>query len=214
MRTTITNNFSKMKKIIFTLSIFLSSHFTAQKLYIWCPPEQKVKPRTSFLDKVNMDVIIFDGRTIPNKVRDKCDSKTVTDDVANYIKKIYPSANINILSEEAYYKKAENDKVTIKVAISAYHAGFGTDITVGIGTVGGNFTLLTFPKGEWNALTAYYVQVFDFRNSGAKRLQTEITELESKSNMFGYKSAKSALYNTYQAANQKLGFFIDNALME
>ena len=144
----------------------------------------------------------------------ECDGENVVKALSDYVKKAYPSTTINFLNNEAYYKKPENGKTTIKVAISAYHAGFGVDILVGIGNVGGNFSYGVFPKGEWNALTSYYVQIFDYRKEPDKKFQKEISEMASKPNMWGYKSAKTCLNTTYIQANQKLLFFIDNSLME
>lgn len=203
-----------MKKNLLLITLFTTISIFSQKLYIWCPPEQKVKPRKFVSENLNIDVVIFDGRVIPNRVRDKCDPETLKLDIANYLKKLYPTAKINILSEEYYYKKAESDKITLKIGISAYHAGFGTDVSIGIGSVGGNFAVMAFPKGEWNALTSYYIQTFDLRNNEEKKQQIQISELDSKSNMMGYSSAKSALFNTYQVANQKLGLFVDGVITE
>ena len=205
-----------MTKFSFLLFACLLSHnfILAQKLYVWCPDEQNVKARTGFLEGQQINLVVFDGRTIPPKSKIECESSSVVEALANYIKKAYPSAKINLLGDEAYYKKPEANIITLKVAISAFHAGFGSDISVGIGSVGGSFSYGVFPKGEWNGLTSYYAQVFDNRNGTAKKDQKEIVELASKPNMFGYKTAKTCLNTTYIQANQKLLFFIDGLLME
>ncbi len=198
--------------ILLTFTFYITTF--SQKLYIWCPPEQKAKPRTSFLIDTNIDVVIFDGRVFPDKIRDKCNAETVRSGIGNYIKNLYPSANVNIMTEDFYYKKADVGHIVIKVAIVAYHAGFGTDISLGIGSIGGQSAFIAFPKGEWNALTSYHIEIIDQRNNLSKKFVKEISELDSKPNMLGYSSAKSALNKTYLLANQKLALFIDSSLME
>ena len=200
--------------LLTTFLITIYSFSYGQKLYVWCPEEQIVKKRKGFLGNQEINLVVFDGRTIPQKSKVECESGNVVEALSNYIKKAYPSAKINFLTDEAYYKKPEINKITIKVAISAYHVGFGADISVGIGSVGGHFSYGIFPKGEWNGLTSYYAQIFDYRNGVDKKSQKEISEIASKPNMWGYKTAKTCLNTTYIQASQTLLFFIDNSLME
>ncbi len=166
------------------------------------------------MENDEIDLVIFDGRTIPQKVKEKCETVEITNAITTCIKTAYPAAKINILSNSDYYKDARKNIITIKLAISAYHAGFGTDITVGIGSVGGNFSYGIIPKGEWNAVTGYFLKIYDFRNGKEEKYTKEINKIASKPNMWGYKSAKSCLNKTYAEANQDLLFFIDESLMK
>jgi hypothetical protein len=202
-------------KFYLTFIAFLICHVcSAQKLYVWCPEEIAVKERTGFLNNQDFNLVIIDGRTIPDKSKVDCDSKTVIQSLLTVIKKSYPACKINILDEAQYYSKSEKGKITIKVAIAAYQAGFGTDVTIGIGSVGGKSSYELIPKGEWNGLVSFYAQIFDTRNDADRKYQKEISEVTSKSNMWGYKTAKSCLNTSYAKANQDLLFFIDNSLLD
>jgi len=185
-----------------------------QKLYIWCPNDQEVKPRVSFLENQEINLIIFDGRSIPNNSKIECQSSDVVVELFNVIKKAYPSAKINLLNDSNYYKKSDAGKITIKIGIAAYQAGFGTDVTVGVGTIGGNFSYGLVAKGQWNGITSYYAQIFNNRNNLAGKYEREIFKVESKSNIWGYKTAKVCLNSAFTEANQELLFFIDKSLME
>jgi hypothetical protein len=124
------------------------------------------------------------------------------------LKTAYPSAILVLQPESEYYKKPDDKLVLIKIGIAAYHAGFGTDISGGIGMVGGHFSTMVFPKGQWNAITAYYVQIF----VAGRTITKEISNVSSKSNMWGYKSAKNALNECYNKSTGELLFFIDEQL--
>lgn len=203
------------KCLIFTLLISLTTFAcSAQKLYIWCPEFHEVKAHTGFLSSQDVNLVVFDGRTIPSNSRVECDGESVKQALAQYIQKIYPSCRINILSDSDYYKPSTQGKITIKIGIGAYQAGFGTDINVGIGSVGGKFSYGVFTQGKWNGLVSYYVQVFDNRREGSKKSSKEIAEVTSKSNIWGYKSGKDCLYASYDQANTELTNFIEDTLMQ
>jgi hypothetical protein len=205
-------------KILFLLitivSLFLTNNVFAQKLYVWCPKEQIITLRKAFLEHDTIDLVIFDGRLLTKNSRVECTSENTVAQLGDYIKKTYASTTINLLSSNDYYKDPTKNRITIKVGISAYHAAFGTDIKMGIGSVGSSFTFGVFPEGKWNALTAYTVKVYDYRNGKEIKQTKDISKLDSKSNMFGYSSAKSILNSTYMQANQEMLFFIDEALMK
>jgi hypothetical protein len=204
------------KKVLSFLAFMFLVYNTcfAQKLYIWCPQEHNIKARIGFLDGQDIDLVIFDGRNIPKNSKVECENKNIIDDLATYLKTAYPSAKIRIVDQSDYYKKSEKRKITIKIAIAAYQAGFGVDVTVGIGSVGGSFSYGVIPKGEWNGITSYYVQIFDNRKEEEKKYPKEISEVVSKSNLWGYKTAKTCLNSSYEKANQDLLFFIENSFME
>ena len=162
----------------------------------------------------NVNVVIFDGRNIPSNSKIECDSHGVTDALKAYIGKVYPSSNIIILPDSTYYQPSTKGALTIKIGIAAYQAGFGTDISVGIGSVGGKFSYSVFPKGQWNGLVSYYVQIFDNRVDNKKKVSKEISEITTKSNVWGYKTARSCLYSSYDKANTELLSFIEDSLME
>ncbi|HWD90327.1 MAG TPA: hypothetical protein VG367_19500 [Mucilaginibacter sp.] len=205
-----------MKHLILSalLTIALSNYASAQKLYIWCPEQPTAKQHVGFLDRQQVDLVIFDGRSIPSNSKVECQSADVEEALKHFIQYAYPSCKITVLADSMYYRPSESGKITIKIGIAAYQAGFGTDIEVGIGSVGGKFAYGVFPKGEWNGLVSYYLQIFDNRGGGTKKMSKEVSSVTSKSNLWGYKTAKACLFASYDKANLDLLSFIEDSLMQ
>jgi len=181
----------------------------AQKIYVWCPENYQIKPRVDLRKNDTINVVFFDGRSIPPKNKIECSSEQIIQTLFSQLKATYPSVIWVQRPESDYYKKNLASKsVFIKIGIAAYHAGFGTDISGGIGMVGGHFSTMVFPKGQWNAITSYYVQIF----VGEKTTTKEISNISGKSNMWGYKSARNALNECYNTSTGELLFFLDEQL--
>ncbi len=198
-----------MKHLLLIVFLFVGYIAKAQKIYVWCPENYQVKPRVGLKENDTVNVVFFDGRSIPPKNKIECSSEQIIQTMFSQLKLAYPSSILVLQPESVYYKKNTNSKsVLIKVGIAAYHAGFGTDISAGIGMVSGHFSTMIFPKGQWNAITAYYVQI----TTGDKIFTKEISNIASKPNLLGYKSARNALNETYNKSNQELLFFIDEQL--
>jgi hypothetical protein len=205
-----------MKKsyIILILTMIISQNIHSQKLYIWCQKEQIPTPRIDFLAESEIDLVIFDGRVITPKSKIECDSQTTMRNLSELIRLTYPSARINLLETDKYFKNPEKNRITIKITISAYHAAFGGDVKVGIGSVGGLFSWGVFPEGKWNATTGYSIKVYDYRDDNENKFSKEIGKIVSRPNTGGYKTAKNILNSSYIEANKELFSFIDNSLME
>jgi hypothetical protein len=204
-----------MKKIILNLLfLFIFVSVSSQKIYVWCPDEQNIKPRFAFLENEQVNLALFDSRIIPKKHKIECESENVLNSIQENIKKAYPNAQINILEESDFHKKSADSIVTIKINVSAYHAGFGKDVDVAIGSIGGDFSYAVIPKGKWNGLTRLNISVYDNRKESKDKYDAEIMEIESKPNLLGYKSAKDCLKVTYSIVIQRTLSFIDNKLME
>lgn len=205
-----------MKKIIglFILVIIFSQNLYSQKLYVWCQKEQIPTPRIEFLSDTNIDLVIFDGRVLTQNSKVECDSQTTMNNLSELIRLTYPSARINLLETDKYFKNPEKNKITIKITISAYHAAFGGDVKVGIGSVGGLFSWGVFPEGKWNATTGYSIKIYDYRNNNDNKFSKEIGKIVSRPNTGGYKTAKNILNSSYIEANKELFSFVDNSLME
>lgn len=199
---------------LFLVLIMIASNLFAQKLYVWCPKSQIPTQRKGFLDKDTIDLVVFDGRILTEKSKVECTSENTILQQTDFIKMAYPSTVINVLASNFYYKDPIKNRITIKIGISAYHAAFGADVKVGIGSVGGKLTYGAFPEGKWNAITAYAVKIYDFRNNAELKKTKDIYKIASKSNMGGYITAKNILNATYIEANQELLFFIDETLMK
>lgn len=203
-----------MKKIILFIFLINSVCAFSQKIYVWCPDEQNIQSRVGFLENEQVNIVVFDSRIIPKKHKIECTSANIIRSISENIQKAYPNAHINVLDENEFHKKSVDSIVTIKINISAYHAGFGRDIDVAIGNVGGAFSYAVIPKGKWNGITRFNISVFDNRKESKKKYDKEIVEIESKPNLFGYKSARDCLESTYTTVIQRTLSFIDNCLME
>jgi len=201
-------------KIVLILIILSSGNLIAQKLYVWCPKEQIPTPRQGFLEKDTIDLVIFDGRILTEKSRIECTSEATILALGTYIKQTYPSAIINLLNSSTYYKDPLSNRITIKIGISAYHAAFGADVKVGIGSFGGNFSYGVIPEGKWNAVTAYTIKIYDNRENKELKKTKEIFKIASRPNTGGYITAKNILNTTYIEANQEMLFFIDDTFMK
>jgi len=197
-----------LKTVSFAIIAFIVANYgcTTKKIYV--PKQMAVSTRTGFLNKETVDLAIFDGRT------DKEKSVELINEIANQIIKTYPSASFNLIEESKFYSDAQLNRITIKIAIATYLSGFGRNITVGIGSVGGQFSYGVIPEGKWNGITAFAVNIYDYRKNAGTKFTKDIGKLVSKPNLWGYKTAKSALNESYQAAMQELLFFIDNSLMK
>jgi hypothetical protein len=203
----------KTNLVLFMLLLF-SGNLLSQKLYVWCPKDQLVKPRQGFLEKDTIDLAIFDGRIFTKNSKVECTPENTIAQLAEFIQKTYPSAVMNVLTAGAYYKDPIKNRITVKIGISAYHAAFGADVKVGIGSVGGNFSYGVFPEGKWNAVTAFAVKVYDYRNNQETKKTKDIYKIASKPNMGGYMTAKNILNTTYIEACQDMMFFVDESLMK
>lgn len=205
---------SMKTKLIFIILLLIAGNLLAQKLYVWCPKDQIPTPRLGFLEKDTIDLVVFDGRILTEKSKIECTSENTILQLTDFIKLTYPSTIINVLASSLYYKDPMQNRITIKIGISAYHAAFGADVKVGIGNVGGNFSYGVFPEGKWNAVTAYAVKIYDFRNNVELKKMKDIYKIASKPNMGGYTTAKNILNTTYIEANQEMLFFIDETFMK
>lgn len=194
--------------------MIISQNIHSQKLYVWCQKEQIPTPRIDFLSESEIDLVIFDSRIITPKSKIECNAQTIMKNLSELIKLTYPSARINSLKTDDYFKNPEKNKITIKIMISAYHAAFGGDVKVGIGSVGGKFSWGIFPEGKWNAVTGYTVFIYDYTNGEKNKMTEEIGKVVSRPNTGGYRTAKNILNKAYIEANQELFSFIDRSLME
>lgn len=205
-----------MKKIlVLSIIIFIQSKDVfSQKLYVWCQKEQSIAPRNKFLSDTEVDLVVFDSRNIPAKSKVECESNIVIENLLNLIMETYPSAKINFKNSDDFYENPKENIITIKIAISAFHAAFGADVKFAIGSVGGDYSWGAMPEGKWNAVTGYFVSVYDYRDGNKKVEKRDIGKLASRPNTGGYRTAKNILNTTYIEANQELFNFIDRTLME
>jgi len=204
-----------MNRIITLIGILMfCGEAFAQKVYVWDPQPEVPVQRPLFTSSDTVDIIIFDGRSIPKKSNNKFTSEELIEVINNNIKEAYEGAVFNHLDKNEYYKEVKNKHVTIKIGISGYHAGFGRDIGVAIGNVGGKFKTSFIGEGKWNSITSFYVKVYDFRDNNSIVEEQEIISLEERPNLGGYSTARKALRSTYNQSMNKLFSFIDSVLMK
>lgn len=201
-------------KLLSIFILFISSFVFGQKLYIWCPRESNIVERTNALLNQEIDVIIFDGRIISDKSKVECDSDVLVYRIYEDIKRAYPSALVNFKNKEEYYSEPRKNIITIKIGISAYHSAFGVEVNTGLGIMGGNLSYGVFPSGKWNAVTNYYLKLYDERNDANLKFEKEILRISSKGNTGGFTTAKNILSQTYNESIQELLFFLDSSLMK
>tara|TARA_B100000315_G_scaffold110447_1_gene101285 strand:- start:612 stop:1202 length:591 start_codon:yes stop_codon:yes gene_type:complete len=195
----------KYKLIISILLLFQGCATTK----VFQPNQIPVSPRVGFLEDVTIDLAIFDGRVI-NEF-----SFEIINQISNQLKKTYPSAKFNILPSNQFYKDPVSGRITIKIALASYDAGFGSNITVvTVGTFGGDFGYGIIPEGKWNGITGFSINIYDGRNNNSSKVTKNIGNVVSLPNMWGYKTARNALDKSYKQSMQELLFFIDNSLMK
>jgi len=194
------------KGIIWSLPILLMVSCATSKTY--APSETSTTPRTGFLENTEINVVFFDSRSEKDK------SKEVQNSIYNYLNKTYPSARLKKLENSEYFSSPVNNEITLKINLAGYNAGFGVKSTSGIGSINGQpFVFNGVSDGKWNGLTGIQVNLYDYRN-GEKKYSKKISDVESKPNAFGYKTAQKALQTSFQNVMKGLASFIDQNLME
>ena len=199
--------------IAFTMLVLFSFRAEAQKLYVWVPETEDFVQHPLFEATDTVDIVVFDGRNIPSTSKVECSSAEFVDYLIKDIQHTYEGATFNILPTTKYFKEAKDGHITIKIGIAAYQAGFGADVDVAIGSVGGNFSYGISPKGRWNGITSFLVKVTDKRNGNSDEKEKEVVSQVDKSNMLGYKTAKQCLNESYSKAFSQLVFFVDSVFM-
>ena len=203
----------KLVGLIFLMTISTSNIYS-QKLYVWCQKEQIPTPRKNFLQNQEIDLVLFDSRTMTDNSKIECSSEEVVRNLIDLIKDTYPDANFNVLESDKFYQNPEPNKITIKIAISAFQAAFGADVKIGIGNIGGSFAWGVFPEGKWNAITGYSVMIYNYKNGNKNKITEQFGKMASRPNTGGYRTAKNMLNKSYIEANQEMFSFIDRTLME
>lgn len=200
------------KILLFSVYILLGLFASAQRIYVWCPPETGLSSPNDKLKGFNINVVISDTRTIIDTTKVECSSQNLIDIIANTVVSTYPSAIINILDSSQYKQAGEENKITIKIAISAYHSASGTDVSTAIGNPEGNFNWGILPKNKWNSVAGFHVVIDDYRTDEHKTLTRNIANIVSRPNIGGSLTAKKALYEAYREANKELLYFIETTI--
>lgn len=195
-----------LKGIIWSLPILLMVSCATSKTY--APSQTSTTPRTGFLENEQIDVVFFDSRS------EKDESAEVQNSILEHLKKTYPAANFQKINSSEYFSSPDNGKITLKINIAGYNAGFGVESTSGIGSINGQpFVFSGVSDGKWNGLTGLGVNFYDYRN-GEDKFSKEISDVVFKPNTGGYSTARNALQTSFQNVMKGLASFIDQSLME
>jgi hypothetical protein len=164
----------------------------AQKVYIGCPEHVNTKPNAGFLDKQAVDLVITDSRVIPADSKIECRGTDVKQALKNLLQSDFPSCKIMLLPDTA---RASNSKgIIIKLSITAYQA--------------------TRAKAEWTGSVNYHVMIIDDRAGKARKVSEDISNDTTRPYLFGFKTAKTCLFTSFDKSNEDLVAFIKNSLKE
>jgi len=196
----------KMLKISLSFSLILLISCATNKTY--APSQTSTTPRTGFLVSDQIDVVFFDSRS------EKDASAEVQNSILEHLRRTYPSANFQKINSSEYFSSPENGKITLKINVAGYNAGFGVESTSGIGSINGQpFVFSGVADGKWNGLTGLGVMLYDYRD-GEDKYTKEISDVVSKPNTGGYSTARNALQSSFQNVMNGLASFLDQSLME
>ena len=199
-----------MKNLLTLILIFVSIIFQGcATTKVFEPIKIQAPQRVGFLEDELIDLAIFDARLNSDY------SFELINQISNQIIRTYPSANFNIIPINEFYNNPKSDRITMKISIVSYDAGFGSKVTViTVGTFGGEFGYGIIPEGKWNGVTGFSLNIYDNRNKETKKYSNNIGKIISLPNTYGYKTAKAALDKSYKQTMQDLLMYIDNALMK
>lgn len=186
--------------IVFTFTI---GNVLSQKLYEWKPPVVNFAIRNEISINDTVFLIIKDRRIHPEKIKSDTDSRQILSSIISDIKRSFP--NVLIIDK----LRAKEGKLNILINLSSYSAGFGTEISAGIGIIGGNIGSFIFPKGKWNAITAFTCTIIKSNKKESK----DFSNVSSKDNLWGYKSSRKALEETYSSTINQLLLYIEDSLI-
>ncbi|MEI2271878.1 hypothetical protein OHD16_06960 [Sphingobacterium sp. ML3W] len=190
----------RLLSIFLILSICTINAFS-QKLYEWKPPTVNFVIRNDVSFKDTLFLIVKDRRVKPEKLNTDTDSEQITSTIVNDIKKSFPRV---VIIDRSTPKEGS---CNVLINLASYGAGFGTEISAGVGIVGGNLGSFVFPKGKWNAITALTSTILKPNTKESK----DFSSVSSKDNIWGYKSSRKALEETYSSTINQLLLFIEDS---
>jgi hypothetical protein len=191
-----------MKQFIFSLVALSLIHTGfSQKLFVWCPNVQEIEPRRGYSNEDTINLAISDDRIIPADSRVKCKGGDILSSLAGVFKKAYPSAVIEVIDTKGPFSDSIPNRITIKIAISAYQASFMIPNDAGTKLI---------PMGQWTGITEYLVMIYDNRQGKRGKTDTSISKISSKPNLWGYKTARNCLNTSFMQANEELLSLIDS----
>jgi hypothetical protein len=168
--------------IIAYLCLTLFNEANSQKMYVWCPEATNLTIRTEELKDVNLNVLIQDSRTFTKKVRSKCTSETIVNTCIDNISQSFPSARINIVSDNQ--KKNQPGEIFIRIEVKSYYSIFNSP--------------------HWIGQTVFNIEIVDSRIGDVKIYSNKIVQECKLYNTNGFNTGKKSLNNSYVEAISEL----------
>lgn len=202
-----------MKYFLFFLLIFFYFNGFSQKYFIVCPDTFAVNPKAGFLADKEINVVFFDNRILPEKVKNECTTDAITNAIFTALEKEYPSAKFHLLSSDLFYKNPDTNKVTLKISLKAYGYALKTDIAAITGVSGVPKLTGMSSSNSWNSITALDVTLYDYDNAQKNKVANSIVKPVSKSNIWGKKDGEKALNDSFEQAFQDITSMVDKEFM-
>lgn len=192
-----------MKIILaFFLIVISSSSFAQKKIYQWRPPDAifAVRDDMTLGDTVYINVI--DRSIKPKKIVSNTDFEEISEYISSAVSHSFPNTQF-ILPDSTYLK---GSGTLIKITVMTYHAGFGTEISAGIGSMGGSLGTMVFPRGKWNAVTSFRCEIEQY----GSKVGEVFANISSKDNLWGYSTSRRALEESYNSTMNEVLMFIES----
>jgi len=194
--------------VLLVIATFIASSY-AQRIRVPEPKEIGITIKPDFLKGEKVNVLIYDGRILPDNVIDDYETDKITQNVFNYLRNTFTSITFTRLDKSQLYDKPTTKELFLKIRIINFQVSFGGTKVVSV--ISGNGAAVGM-SGEWNALVSYSVVILDNRTD-QKTYKTEIQEISSGPTMttIGI-TAKNLMTKSYAKASQSLVNFIEDSL--
>ncbi len=201
----------KMKYILaFLYFICLTLPAAAQKVHVWCPPQQpeNVLPQDTLHNRKKINLVIYDARKITDMETVKCSSEEVRDAMVWSLRSAFPGTHFHVLDSSEYRKAPSGDVTTLKIGVAAYHSGPGEEVSQAVGLSEEGFSTGDFRNNQWVSLTGYRVALVTVEGTRQKTATKDIINIVTRPAIGGLLSARKALASSYHDVFQELIRFV------
>lgn len=154
-------------------------------------PEIKTRQRQGF-SETKISIVYKDSREYDRKLKEKCTKEEIFNSFTNNLANTFPDFNISVLAENQYDSLPQNGEVRLKLNLLKCDA--------------------TFYPAVYVSNTDYFVTMIDNNRKEQKIYTDTIKGAANQFNMWGLKSGKIALNNSFQIAYDKLVMLFDKLL--
>jgi len=199
-----------MKYLFILIAVVISVSTTnAQRIRVPEPKEIGITSKPNFLKSEKINILIYDGRILPDNVIEHFKTDSITQNLFNYLKNTFPSVTFTKLDKSLLYDKPTSKELFLKIKVMNFQVAFGG--TKVISVINGNGVSVGM-SGEWNALVTYSVVLLDNRID-SKIYKNEIQEISSGPTMTTVGvTTQNLMTKAYAKSNQTLINFIEDSL--